>query len=144
MSITVEGLTLNVTPVSTRTPAVVPYGRNVGKQAKRITQVRETTADGAEVTYFECNECQRAFDTYAGAQGHLGAHPKGPDGRTTRSGRQAHSQAVREIKGLIQESEALHRKVETLKQKLDEERSRRVKAENRIRQIERLFGGRVS
>jgi hypothetical protein len=143
MSITVEGLTLNATPARTRQPAVVPYGRNAGKQAKRITQVRETAADGAEVTYFECNECQRTFGTYAGAQGHLGAHPKGPDGRT-RSGRRAHSQAVREVKGLIQENEALHRKVETLKQKLDEERSRRVKAENRIRQIERLFGGRVS
>jgi hypothetical protein len=144
MSITVEGLTLNVTPARTRTPAVIPYGKNAGRQAKRITQVQEVTTDGAEITYFECNECQRTFETYAGAQGHLGAHPKGPDGRTTRSGRQAHSQAVREIKGLIQENEALHRKVETLRQKLDEERSRRVKAENRIRQIERLFVGRVS
>jgi hypothetical protein len=141
MSVTSTNVGAVLTRYQSRKPALIPFGRAKGREARRITEVLTHQIDGTRVLTFECNVCERSFDTYAGAQGHLGSHPKDPDRPRKQK---SVNPAVRELVGILDENENLSLKIDALKRKLTEERARRVKAENRLRQIERLFGGRAS
>jgi hypothetical protein len=144
MSMSTTNILATVSRYQTRKPALIPFGRAKGREALRITEVLTHNVDGTRTLSFECKVCERNFGTYAGAQGHLGSHPKDPDRPRKQRAVKSTSPAVRELVGILEENENLNRKIDALKQKLTAERGRRAKAENRLRQIERLFGGRAS
>lgn len=117
--------------VTTTKPAIIPFGRSVGKKTNTILQVETLLANGDSVIVFRCSDCGKDFDTYLSTMSHRRTHTP-----ADRAGKKGGSK----IEAVAREMSDLRKQVRALERRLAREQSRRKSAEKRLKDIDRMFG----